>query len=255
MTMKNAGKLNARSLGVNIDHVATLRQARGTAYPDPVVAALLAEYAGASSIVAHLRQDRRHVQERDVFLLKQAIAVSLNLEMSVSPGVVACALKLLPQRATLVPERRRELTTEGGVDLLRHSRVVDRCVGALQKKSIGVSLFIDPTKKQIQASCLLGVDRIELNTGAYSEARTSIQKKKEITKLRRAIDIARVAGLFVAVGHGLDYKNIKAIAELQDIEEFNIGHAIVCRAVFTGFVAAVEEMLALISGVDANRSK
>jgi pyridoxine 5-phosphate synthase len=233
-------------LGVNIDHIATLRQARGTIYPDPIVGALLSEYAGASSIVAHLREDRRHIKERDIFLIKEAIKIPFNLEMSINKDIVdfACALK--PNQATLVPERRLELTTEGGIDLLRHYAKIERAVKKLQDNGIAVSLFIDPVKKQIEKAKKIGADLLEINTGRYSEAKTSQLLKRELKKVKSAAVFAKRLGFFVAAGHGIDYENVKKIVKIKEIEELNIGHSIICRAVFVGMVAAVEEMIGLV---------
>jgi pyridoxine 5-phosphate synthase len=233
-------------LGVNIDHIATLRQARSTAYPDPAMGALLCEYAGASSIVAHLREDRRHIKERDVCLIKEAIKIPFNLEMSIARDIVAFALQLKPQQATLVPERRQELTTEGGLDLLRHYVKVERAVKNLQDSGITVSLFIDPIRAQIEKAKKMGADLIEINTGKFSEAKNTQALKKELKKIKAAAHFAKKLGFFVACGHGIDYENIKEIVKIKEIEELNIGHSVICRSVFVGVVAAVEEMLALV---------
>jgi pyridoxine 5-phosphate synthase len=233
-------------LGVNVDHVATLRQARFTSYPDPVVAALLAEYGGCDSIVVHLREDRRHIQERDVLLIKRCITIPLNLEMSTSRDIVAIACRMKPQQATLVPERRRELTTEGGIDLRRNYKKVAEVIRKLQKAGIRVSLFVDPAGSQIKAAQTLGVDRIEINTGSFSEAKTASRRRAEIGKIKKAAAHARKNGLSLAAGHGLDYKNVKSIVNIKEIEELNIGHSIICRSLFIGIVAAVEEMSSLI---------
>ncbi|MDP2922325.1 MAG: pyridoxine 5'-phosphate synthase [Candidatus Omnitrophota bacterium] len=234
-------------LGVNIDHIATLRQARGTSYPDPVVGALLCEYAGASSIVAHLREDRRHIQERDVSLIKEAIKIKFNLEMSINKAIVDFALRLEPHQATLVPERRQELTTEGGIDLIKHYVKVEKVVKKLQDSGIAVSLFIDPSKTQIEKAKKMGADIVEINTGKYSEAKTPLILKKELVKIKEAARFAKKLGFFVAAGHGIDYENIKEIVKVKEIEELNIGHSIICRSVFVGMVTAVEEMLGLIT--------
>jgi pyridoxine 5-phosphate synthase len=234
-------------LGVNIDHIATLRQARGTAYPDPVVAALLAEYARATSIVAHLREDRRHIKERDILLIKKGIKIPFNLEMSINEDIVDFACSLQPEQATLVPERRLELTTEGGINLLKHYGRVEKAVRRLQANGITVSLFIDPSKPQIEKAKQIGADLIEINTGKYSEAKTAQARKHELKKIKAAAKFAKGLGFSVAAGHGLDYENIQEIAKIKEIEELNIGHSIICRAVFIGLVAAVEEMLTLIT--------
>ncbi len=233
-------------LGVNVDHVATLRQARFTAYPDPVVGALLSEYAGASSIVAHLREDRRHINERDVFLIKEAIKIPLNLEMSANKKIVDIAVELSPHQATLVPEKRQELTTEGGLDLIKQAAKIKRAVDRLNKASVKVSLFIDPVKKQIKAAKDMGIEIVEFNTGRFSEAKTAAKEKKELDKIIKAVNYAKELGFFIAAGHGIDYKNVKKIAKVKQIQELNIGHSIISRAVFVGIVSAVEEMLDLM---------
>jgi pyridoxine 5-phosphate synthase len=233
-------------LGVNIDHIATLRQARGTNYPDPVVGALLCEYAGANSIVAHLREDRRHIRERDILFIKQAIKIPFNLEMSINKDIVDFALKLKPHQATLVPEKRQELTTEGGIDLIKNYKRVESAVKRMQQKGIKVSLFIDPFKAQLEKAKKIGADNIEFNTGKYSESKSPKDITKEIKKLKAATILAKKMGFFVAAGHGLDYENVKAITKIKEIEELNIGHSIICRSVFVGMVAAVEEMIKLL---------
>ncbi|UCC95376.1 MAG: pyridoxine 5'-phosphate synthase [Candidatus Omnitrophota bacterium] len=235
-------------LGVNVDHVATLREARGTRFPDPVVAAMLAEYAGAHSIVAHLREDRRHIKERDLELLRAATTIPLNLEMSTNNNIVEFAVGIRPHQATLVPERRKELTTEGGLNLLERPQKVERVVKRLQENSIRVSLFVDPSKRQIQRAQKIGVGIVELNTGRYSETSRTKARKLEVAKIREAAKYAKDIGLFVAAGHGLDYENVKEIARIEEIAELNIGHSIVCHSVFLGMVSAVEEMLSLITG-------
>jgi len=242
-------------LGVNIDHIATLRQARGTAYPDPVVGALLCEYSGAHSIVAHLREDRRHIKERDIFLIRQSIQIPFNLEMSTDKGVVACALKLKPHQATLVPEKRRELTTEGGLDLIKHYAKTARVVGQLQAEGIRVSLFIDPSQRQIDKARQIGAEAVEINTGKYSEAKTKASAARELAKVRKAAHYAKSCGFFVAAGHGLDYENTKSVAAIRAIEELNIGHSIISRSVFVGIVGAVEEMLSLMNGRTKGKEK
>jgi len=234
-------------LGVNVDHVATLRQARGNiAYPDPVVAALLAEYAGGESIVVHLREDRRHIKERDVIFIKEAVKIPLNLEMSTSKDIVDFACKVIPQQATLVPEKRLELTTEGGIDLIKNSKKVSGVIKRLKKAGIKVSLFIDPAKKQIKAAKDLGSDCIEINTGAFSLAKNKTLLSKEISKIQEAAKFGKAQGFFVAAGHGLDYENLGEIIKIKEIEELNIGHSIICRSVFIGITQAVEEMISLL---------
>jgi len=235
-------------LGVNVDHVATLRTARGTTYPDPVVAALCAEYAGCSSLVVHVREDRRHINERDASLIKKVIKVPLNLEMSINKDIVSFALKLLPYQATLVPERRLELTTEGGLDLIKKGSQVKKVVDELQAAGIRVSLFIDPIKLQIRKAKQLGIKLIEINTGKYSESKTASQFKSQLTKIKEAVKFARSQKLLVAAGHGLDYENVKPIVKVKGISELNIGHSIVCRSILVGFPVAVDEMVCLVKG-------
>lgn len=233
-------------LGVNVDHVATLREARGTKYPDPVVGALLAEYAGCDSIVAHLREDRRHIKERDINLIKRAVKVPLNLEMSVNKGIVDFACEIKPYQATLVPEKRRELTTEGGLSLVNDYKKVERAVKRLREAGIRVSLFIDPVKAKIKAAKKIGAGIIEFNTGRFSEAKTAASSNREVLKVKEAVKLAKSLGFFIAAGHGLDYENAGAIAKIKEIEELNIGHSIISRSVCIGLPAAVEEMLSLI---------
>jgi len=237
------------NLGVNVDHVATLRNARGTTYPEPVIAALCAEYAGCSSIVVHVREDHRHIKERDACLIKQAIKIPLNLEMSVNKTIVSFALALKPKQATLVPERRQELTTEGGLDLIKNGLKIEKVSRQLKTAGIAVSLFVDPVKNQIKLARSMGVSLIEINTGKYSESKNSSGFKRQLSKIKEAVNFAKSQGFSVACGHGLDYENIKPIVKIKGITEFNIGHSIVCRSVFVGFPLAVEEMLGLIEKV------
>jgi len=229
-------------LGVNIDHVATLRQARRGIVPDPVYAAYLCEKAGANSIVAHLREDRRHIQDKDVLLLRQKIKTRLNLEMSIAPSIVRIACKIKPYQATLVPEHRRELTTEGGLDVVSGFKKISPVVRKLKNAGILVSLFIDPDKKQIDASKKAGVAAVELHTGRYSEAKDGKQRKKFFNEIKQAADYAGSIGLSVNAGHGLDYANVRSIAGIPGIAELNIGYSIICKAVYVGLFKAVEEM-------------
>ncbi|MDD4954716.1 MAG: pyridoxine 5'-phosphate synthase [Candidatus Omnitrophica bacterium] len=239
---------SAIRLGVNIDHIATLRQARGTSYPEPAIGALLSEYAGCSSIVAHLREDRRHIKGRDILLIKKAIKVPFNMEMSINKDIVEFALKIKPEQSTLVPERRQELTTEGGIDIVNKNnyKKVEKAVKVLKDGGVSVSLFIDPNEKQIENARKIGADMIEFNTGKYSEAKLAASIKKELLKIKKAAAFAKDLGFFVAAGHGIDYENVKEIVKIKEIEELNIGHSIICRSVFIGLVAAVEEMLGTI---------
>jgi pyridoxine 5-phosphate synthase len=233
-------------LGVNIDHVVTLRQARLGKEPDPVTAALVCEQAGADSIVAHLREDRRHIQDKDVYRLKESIKTKFNLEMSISEDIVKVACRVKPYQATLVPEKRKELTTEGGLDVAGNMEKIKRVVGTLRKYDIGVSLFIDPEKKQIDASYKAG-DRIELHTGRYAAARSKKQQLVFLQEIRDSAYHGREWGMRVFAGHGLDYRNASGIARIGEIEELNIGYSIVCRAVMVGLETAVREMKELIT--------
>ena len=233
-------------LGVNVDHVATLRQARGVTFPDPVKAASICERAGADSIICHLRQDRRHIQDKDVYTLRKTVKTKFNLEMSTIEEIVKIALKVKPDEATLVPEKRRELTTEGGLDVVKNRIKVARAVERLLKKGIFVSLFIDADKRQIEASKEVGAPFIEIHTGTYAEAKDSRKKRVELNKIKEATRYAGVLGLKVNAGHGLDYTNVKDIAKIPNMEELNIGFSIISRAVFAGLDKAVREMKRLI---------
>jgi len=236
-------------LMVNVDHVATVREARGIAEPDPVLAAALAELAGCDGIIVHLREDRRHIQDRDLELLRATVKTKLNLEMASVPEMVAIAKKIKPDVATLVPEKRQELTTEGGLDVIARAKSVKQSVQALQKAGITVSLFIDPNPKQIEAAKKkIGADYVEIHTGAFAEAGDRDQQKREVRKISEAVDLAFRMGLGVNAGHGLDYHNIKQLRDLELIEEFSIGHSIIARALMVGMEQAVKEMLALIKG-------
>lgn len=233
-------------LGVNIDHVATLRQARGTRYPEPLQAALLAEQAGADGITVHLREDRRHIQDRDVELLVQCVQTRINLEMAVTEEMIGIATRLRPAHCCLVPERRDELTTEGGLDVLgNRERVRDACE-RLAAAGIQVSLFIDADPAQIEAAVACGAPAIELHTGHYAEATDDAGREAELARLRAGLALARDAGLIVNAGHGLHYHNTSPIAALPGINELNIGHAIVARAVLTGLEEAVRTMRRII---------
>jgi pyridoxine 5-phosphate synthase len=233
-------------LGVNIDHVATLRQARGTRYPDPIQAAIEAEQAGADSITLHLREDRRHIQQRDVAMLSDILQTKMNLEMAVTDDMLAMAELYLPADCCLVPERREELTTEGGLDVSGQlSRMKEACQ-RLAAAKVKVSLFIDPDMVQIDAAFECGVPVIELHTGRYADADTPTEMQHELNIIIDAVQYAAKLGLQVNAGHGLNYHNVGAIAEIPDIVELNIGHAIVARAMFTGFQSAVREMKQLM---------
>lgn len=228
-------------LGVNVDHVATVRQARRGRVPDPVEAARAVEEAGADSIVCHLREDRRHIQDDDVARLRRAVRTRLNLEMSLAPDVVAAALRIRPPQVTLVPERRRELTTEGGLDVAAAPERVRRAVERFRARGIEVSLFIDPDPRQVAAAVRAGAPVVELHTGAYAHA-AGRARRRELARLREAAREARAAGLVVAAGHGLDLENVGPVARLPEIEELNIGFSIVARAIFVGLPRAVREM-------------
>ena len=250
------------TLHINIDHVATLRQARGTRYPDPVWAASLCELAGAAGITVHLREDRRHIQDRDVELLRRTVRGTLNLEMAATPAMLERALSIRPDIVTLVPERREERTTEGGLDLLTpaaHTQALEATIAALKAAHIPVSVFIAPDSAQIRAAERLKVPRIELHTGTYCEA-TLVggqmhdhekleQADAELERLAHAAEEAVGLGLHVAAGHGLDYSNVRAVAAIPGVEELNIGHAIVARAVLVGLDRAVRDMLAILHEV------
>lgn len=240
-------------LGVNIDHVATVRQARYArnadsinVEPDPVEAALAAERGGAAGITAHLRQDRRHVVDRDIFRLKEAIATKLNLEMGNSPEIVAIALKVLPADVCLVPESREEVTTEGGLDCIAHRAALEPTLKAMRDAGIRVSLFIDPEPGQIGAAASLGAPVVELHTGAYAEA-SGNARDAELARLTEAARLASEAGIRVNAGHGLNYTNVKPILSLPKLVELNIGHSIVSRALLTGMEQAVREMARLLA--------
>jgi len=235
-------------LGVNVDHVATLRQARKVGYPDPVTAAAIAELAGAGQITIHLREDRRHIQERDLKILRETCQTMLNLEMAATQEMVKVAYEYKPDIVTLVPERREELTTEGGLDVNAQREAIARVVKTLKDGEIAVSLFIDPDLDQVKASHKVSADRVELHTGRYCEAHNEKERQRE---LGRIIDVAKAAtrlGMGCAAGHGLNYENVQAVARIAEIDELNIGHAIVARAVLVGFDRAVREMVELLRG-------
>jgi pyridoxine 5-phosphate synthase len=237
-------------LGVNIDHVATLRNARGTVYPDPLRAAMLAEQAGADVITLHLREDRRHIKDADVIALRPLLVTRMNLEAAVTQEMIDFACKVGPQDVCLVPERREEVTTEGGLDVIRYFKQVEAAVRQLQREGIRVSLFIDPDEQQIAAAAEIGAPVIELHTGRYAEAdEDSAELARELERIRFGARFGVERGLKVNAGHGLHYTNVQAIAALDDIGELNIGHAIVAHAIFVGFEHAVRQMKAIM--VDA----
>lgn len=240
---------NSIRLGVNVDHVATLRQARGTQYPDPVRAALDAESAGADQITVHLREDRRHIQERDVTVLKEILQVSLNLEMAATKEMVAFAKQVKPEFVCLVPEKREELTTEGGLDVITHFDNIKSVVSELEASGIQTSLFIDPSEKQIEVGYETGSRIIEIHTGAYADAKTMEEAQQHFTQIQKSAEFADSMGFRVHAGHGLHYKNVQAIAAIMQIKELNIGHSIVAEALKSGMQAAVKEMLYIIDSV------
>jgi len=233
-------------LGVNIDHVATVRQARGVGYPDPVTAAGVAELAGADGIVCHLREDRRHIQDRDLRILREVVQTRLNLEMAPTEEMVRIALATRPNIVTLVPEKREELTTEGGLDVIKYFPSLKRVIQRLHRGGIPISLFVDPQKDQIKASEDVGANVIEIHTGRYCEAKTPFHEDEELKKILDATAEASRRNLQISAGHGLNYVNVRRIAEIKEIEELNIGHSIIARAVMVGLDRAVREMIELI---------
>lgn len=236
-----------RRLGVNIDHVATLRQARRGEIPSPLWAARTAQQAGCDGIVCHLREDRRHIQDEDLIELRRLIRFGLNLEMGAHPEIVRIACRVKPDQATLVPECRQELTTEGGLNLRRGEKRVRTAIDRLERAGIRVSLFLAPDPTQIAIASKWGVPLVEIHTGAYAQARLPGQRKRALTAIKEATRLAYGKGLAVAAGHGLDYQNIQALLQIEEIEEFNIGFSIVVRAMEVGFEQAVREMVALLN--------
>lgn len=230
-------------LGVNIDHVATLREARKTDSPDPIEAAVACEEAGCDSIVCHLREDRRHIKDEDVIMLREVVKTRLNLEMSVAKDIVDFACRIRPDQATLVPERRQEVTTEGGLDVKKNLKTVKAVVSKLSSCGIGVSLFINPAREQIDASIKTGARIVELHTGEYANAKSDSARIRQLNNLERTVKYAASRGLEVNAGHGLNYDNVGAVASIDGMNELNIGHSIISRAVFAGLKTATEEML------------
>jgi len=233
-------------LSVNVDHIATIREARKTNYPDPVAAAILAELAGADGITVHLREDRRHIKERDVEILRQTVKTKLNLEMGLSDSVVKFALKVRPDMATLVPERRDEITTEGGLDLSKSTERLSEVISLLHDAGILVSLFINPTPNSVKKAHKLKADFVELHTGIYAEAKNPLETSTELEKIVGAAMLAKKLELGVNAGHGLNYENVREIAQIKEIDELSIGHSIVARASLVGMKEAVRQMLMLI---------
>ncbi|MFA7060504.1 MAG: pyridoxine 5'-phosphate synthase [Pedobacter sp.] len=233
-------------LGLNVDHIATVRQARGGIEPDPVTAAAMGEIAGAEGITIHLREDRRHIQDRDLEILRKTIKTKLNLEMAATQEMVRIALRIKPEQVTLVPEKRQELTTEGGLDVILNLKSISDAVKRLREEGIVVSLFVDPHQEQIKAANKSGADYIEIHTGAYAEAGNWKSQERELEGIDTAIKLARKVGMGVNAGHGLNYVNIKALAAIGGIEEYNIGHSIISRAMLVGLDRAVKDMVELI---------
>ncbi len=238
-------------LGVNIDHVATLRQARGTRYPDPIQAAIEVEQAGADAITLHLREDRRHIQDRDVEMLKDILLTRMNLEMAVTDEMLSIAEKIQPEECCLVPERREELTTEGGLEIVAQKTRIKEACERLAAADVRVSLFIDADCAQIEAAKEAGAPVIEIHTGHYADAKTAKAREIEFARIQKAVSFGTSIGLRVNAGHGLNYQNVKPIAALTEIKELNIGHAIIARALFTGLQAAVIEMRHLMTSARA----
>lgn len=233
-------------LGVNIDHVATIRQARGGSEPDPVAAAAIAELAGADGITIHLREDRRHIQDRDLKILRQVVKTKLNLEMAATDEMVEIALAVKPDMCTLVPEKRQELTTEGGLDVRLHAQSIENAIARLHDGGILTSLFIDPDADQIKAANKIGADYVEIHTGSFADAVDWKTEEQELIKIENAIKLSTKLGLGVNAGHGLNYTNIKKVAALGGVEEYNIGHSIISKAVLVGLDRAVRDMVELI---------
>lgn len=234
-------------LGVNIDHVATIREARKTIEPDPIAAAVIVELAGADGIVVHLREDRRHIHDRDVKLLKQIVQTQLNLEMAASDEIIDIALGIKPDKSTLVPEKRQEVTTEGGLDVVGNEKKIADAIKRLNAGGIPVTLFIEANSDQIKCSKQVGAEAIELHTGTYAEAKTTEERNKELVRLKKGAQDALELGLILHAGHGLTYRNVCPVAQIEGMDELNIGHTIVSRAVLVGIDQAVREMLDLIS--------
>jgi pyridoxine 5-phosphate synthase len=234
------------SLGVNIDHIATIRQARGGKEPDPVHAAVIAELAGATGITAHLREDRRHIQDRDIYMLKQVVKTHLNLEMAPTNEMSAIAVDVLPFMVTLVPEKREERTTEGGLSVREREKDIAKVIETLRNNNILVSLFVDPNINDIKAAHRINATHVELHTGYYSNAANENSLIEELAKLRDASIAANKLGLRINAGHGLNYINVQAIAEINNVEELNIGHSIISRAALVGLDRAVRDMIALL---------
>lgn len=236
------------NLAVNIDHIATLREARGGTEPEPVTGALLAELAGAVGIVCHLREDRRHINDRDLRLLRDVIHSKLDLEMAATEEMISIAIDIVPDLVTFVPEKREELTTEGGLNVADNIHYFTNATAIMREHGIEVSFFIEPSEEQIEAAATVGANIIELHTGIYSNAITAVERDFELRRLHEAAEIAAEAGLRVTAGHGLDYRNVRPICQIPNMEEISIGHAIIARAVFVGMDNAVKQMIAAMRG-------
>lgn len=243
MTKPLTASASVIRLGVNIDHVATLRQARYSEWPDPIEAAWICEKAGATSIVCHLREDRRHIQDRDVWQLQESLHTRLNLEMSIARDIIDVALKVRPAQVTWVPERRQELTTEGGLDVVKLRRRLSRIVKEFHERNIAVSLFVDPLTDQLKAARDIGVSIVELHTGCYAEAKTARARTRALGAIQHSATFGKALGLSIAAGHGLDYENVPGVAAIEEIEELNIGYSIVTQALFVGLEQAVGHMV------------
>jgi len=244
-----------KKLGLNIDHIATLRQVRKAEFPDPVEAACIAELAGVDGITVHLREDRRHIQDRDVYLLRSILKTRLNLEMALNPDIIEIALKVIPDDVCIVPEKREELTTEGGLDVIKNIKTLREVIPEMHKKEIVVSLFVDPDKSQIEASKEVGADYIEIHTGRYSDARDEKSVAKELGHIMESAQYAASLGLRVNAGHGLNYKNVYSIALIDEIEVLNIGHSIIARAVLVGLEKAVRDMFVILDRANVDSQK
>lgn len=233
-------------LAINIDHVATIRQARGGTEPDPVTAAQLCELAGAEGIVCHLREDRRHIHDRDVRLLRETVKTKLDLEMAATDEIIRIAIETKPELVTLVPEKRQELTTESGLDVKANKKRLEDVIKTFHQHKILVSLFVDPAQAQVETSKEIGTDMIEIHTGDYAEARSERERNEELVKIQQMATLGKSLGLGVNGGHGLNYVNVSSIAAIAEIDELSIGHAVISRAVFVGMERAVREMLQLV---------
>lgn len=235
-------------LGINVDHVATVREARKTNEPDPVAAAILAELGGADQITVHLREDRRHIQDRDVDILRKVVRTRLNLEMAATDEMVAIALAIRPDMVTLVPEKRQEITTEGGLDVIREANKLEAQIRTLKSGRIIVNMFIDPELEQVKMSSKLGADGVELHTGTYADSYDTSEYESELDRIANAANMANKLNLITAAGHGLTYQNVSNVVRIRQIEEFNIGHTIISRAILVGIERAVKEMARLVKG-------